>query len=255
MICVELFWDPRGGNDSQTLQYFKPHHSSTKINTLQCLSQSIGNREIRMLGPHQIINARSLSPHKVTSVVWTELGTSSSPHSRLILFALRQEWTCTFPPVGLARAPFGAAVWFSHLLYGEQISFRVEKWAYFLWQPKILTDHGARRNPSFLSKAFTFAPDSSLNSCLLRMSELQNIGFPSLVTLGETASIENTFLVSVFLWNCFAVKCVSLLPTLLHTIVLFVTHELVSPWDGCLTWKKPPTPPPSIFEEFLCQEI
>lgn len=37
MICVELFWDPRGGNGSQALQYFKPYHSTTKINMLQHL--------------------------------------------------------------------------------------------------------------------------------------------------------------------------------------------------------------------------
>lgn len=41
--------------------------------------------------------------------------------------------------------------------------------------------------PPSPSKAFTFALDSSMNSYLLRVGELQNVGFSSLVPHGETA--------------------------------------------------------------------
>lgn len=126
---------PQGREWQPSLQYFKPYHSTPKINMLQHLCQSIGKKEIRMLGILQIINVSSVWTHKVTSVVFIYPDPleflTLSPHSCLPWRSLMDFW-------GAHQAISRREIWFFLIPRYGLVSIRVcrEVKKFVFWQPR-----------------------------------------------------------------------------------------------------------------------
>lgn len=184
------------------------------------------------------MNASSLCTHKVTSVVWIHRDPleffTLFPHSCLSCRSLVNVCDvhhCLWKRNLILSCSLGmgqVGVWICREVIVHMLAVQST--------PVIIDGtwcSGLARRDSL--QAPTCPLDSSMNNCLLRLRESQNKGCSSLVTLGTTASIWNTylgfvFLVAVALWN---------LPHQAHPFlpaILFAIQELVPPrkaaWDG-----------------------